>query len=87
MGPALLPENLQVFPNPFAKELNIGWVNLKKGTLGGSVYGLDGRLIDQLENSDNGRIVWNAAGYSGGIYVLKITAGNRNYLRKILLQR
>jgi hypothetical protein len=77
------------FPNPFNPSTTIEYQIPKDSFVILSVYNMLGKVVATLVNEEKhvGRysVVFNAAGFSSGIYFLKITAGNFTSTSKMIL--
>lgn len=75
---------LKTYPNPFSNELNISFGLDEPALINISVYNLEGKMIEVLENSDFGtgthEIRWSAAnkGLLAGNYLVKLSATTQN---------
>jgi hypothetical protein len=43
--------------------------------------------VDSYKKAGGHNVIWNAKGFSPGIYYFKLTAGNKIYVRKGILFR
>ncbi len=90
-GP-VMPEDYQLFqnyPNPFNASTRITYYLPEAGTVKIALYDICGRQVTELANN------WHAAGYheislngsrlASGVYFYRISAGNYNAVRKMVL--
>ena len=79
----------QNYPNPFNPTTSIFWSMPNAGKVSIEIYNLQGRFIDTLfsdyKESGNHEIVWNAAGYSSGIYFYRLKVGKTMLQKKMIL--
>ena len=80
---------LTAYPNPFENILNIGFTVPELSDVRVTVSDQYGNilkvLIDQELNPDNYTIQWTCEAEPAGIYIIRIQAGNRFIVRKVLL--
>ena len=90
---ALLPSEfrLEAYPNPFNPATNISYALEKSGWIFLNVIDLNGRIVDQLVNSFQSAgkhtIRWNASQYSSGIYLVSLTCGKQQAIKKLALMK
>ena len=81
----------QNYPNPFNPATTITYELPKESNVRLIIYNILGEKIDELVNSfqKTGRykIVWNANGFSSGIYFYSIKAGNFTSTKKLILMK
>ena len=85
---------LKTYPNPFNNELNISFGLDEHAQINVSVYNMEGRLIEELENRDfaagTHEIRWNARskGLLAGNYIVKLSATTKkgNYFQSQKVQ-
>lgn len=79
----------QNYPNPFNPETNIKFGVSAAGAVKLSVFDLSGKEIELLFDNKiqpgNYSVKWNAAGYSSGVYFLKLNANGVILTRKMIL--
>lgn len=82
-----LANNIEVFPNPNNGSFNIRLRNSQSEKVLMEMYDLGGRLIhtQSLENIGETNNTINLTNLSTGIYMLKITDGNREATKKLIL--
>ncbi|MCP4632260.1 MAG: S8 family serine peptidase, partial [candidate division Zixibacteria bacterium] len=91
-----LSENLPVefslsqnYPNPFNPATVIDYALPIDADVKLSVYNIMGRkvadLVDEHQNAGYKTVEWNAASYASGIYFYKMTAGEKQLTKKMLL--
>ncbi|MCP4632297.1 MAG: T9SS type A sorting domain-containing protein, partial [candidate division Zixibacteria bacterium] len=77
------------FPNPFNAKTEIKYSVPYKSNIRIDVYNLQGQkvetLIDDLIESGNHSITWNASNYSSGIYFYRLTTGDRSFSKRMTL--
>ena len=95
--PTLIPSGFsleQNFPNPFNPSTIIEFTISAKGRINISVYDLLGRkittLTDRVYSSGHHRLIWDGRDSHGqqvssGIYFYKMTAGEKQHSKKMLL--
>ncbi len=90
----VLPFNFylaQNFPNPFNAMTTIKYRLKNKSKVTIRVIDIIGReiatLIDEYKPAGNHQIIWSASGYASGIYFYRITAGDFQQIRKMILLR
>jgi hypothetical protein len=83
---------IKVSPNPFTTVINIAVSHqlsaVSKNIL--EIYNVTGKLVGKLTADSRqltAGITWNPTGLAPGIYFLKLQTGNRQYTKKILLQK
>ena len=74
-----LPDDLQVFPNPTAGNLNI----ILPGAFEAALYDVQGRLVVKSQKG-NGKLQLETAALAGGHYTLQITRGKEVYSLPVL---
>lgn len=81
-------EQLLLCPNPFRISLGVRWYTEKSSSASLRIYNLKGQLVENrtLMSSSPGwnETVWNSAGYTPGIYLLRLDTGTQTLNRKIL---
>jgi len=85
-----LPEeyklSLEATPNPFNNSVTISYEVPVSGSVRLSVYDVQGRLVEQLENIDKSRdeynVTWNCS--NSGIYLLLMQAGDEQMVKKVV---
>ncbi len=75
---------LSIYPNPTAHILNIS-SNITNEILKAVIYGMDGKLIKQMESPENTMRI-ETQGLQKGIYLLKVMQGNRVENRKLVIE-
>jgi hypothetical protein len=81
---------IEVSPNPFYGKVKIafyGWT-LAISNANVAIYSINGKLSGKLTASSQklkAGISWNAAGNPPGVYIVKLTTGNKTYTRKLIL--
>jgi len=73
-------EGFRIYPNPFHDKL---FVDLKEKTAFAGIYSIDGRLQMEL-NSPSGNTFTEVSGLSSGIYFVKINAGGKMAVVRIV---
>jgi len=78
--------SLQTIPNPFNSQINISYNMTKTDLVRLSVYDIQGRLIDILEDRmvirGKHRIVWNHR--TAGLYFICLQAGDSKIVKKVV---
>lgn len=85
--------DLSFYPNPFSKELNIGFKLTKPTKVSVSIFDIKGRkvntLVDKEMLSNDHTLVWNGMYKNkklpSGIYFIKVETNDRKEIRKALL--
>ena len=81
---------LENYPNPFADNTTISYSLTDPSHIVLEIYDMFGKKIEVLsdENRSAGQYTeqWDAAKYPQGVYVLKLTSGNGDSLRKIVVK-
>ncbi len=79
----------QNYPNPFNATTTIRYDNPETALVKIILYDLHGRsiavLINEYKRQGVYEVVWNAANFSSGVYFARMTAGDYNATRKMLL--
>lgn len=92
----LLRESLSVHPNPFQQETSIEFPLSQAAFTTVEIFNLQGQFVQQLFSGklDAGehRMQWTAKDKSGqalssGIYLVRLTAGERRMVKKVILKR
>ncbi|MBM4403793.1 MAG: T9SS type A sorting domain-containing protein, partial [Candidatus Cloacimonetes bacterium] len=95
-GIPLATEISGVFPNPFNPATTIRYSVTVSSPVRIDVYNLRGqmvtRLIDTPHHAGHYRVVWNGQDSNGnncttGIYLIRMTAGNKTSLKKVVLSK
>jgi len=85
-----------VYPNPFNPSTTIGFGIEKDSKVRIVIYNSRGQLVRELVNGSyakgNYTLAWNAKDNNGrsvssGIYTIRMTGGNQDYVRKIMLMK
>lgn len=73
----MLPKapSLSAYPNPFNSATTITITGAEQAELG--IYDITGRKIATLK-TENGRTIWDATGYSSGLYFAVLERGNQS---------
>lgn len=79
-----LLQSLSIYPNPSSDTFNINWNSNEKAEI--SVYNYLGRLILKEKSALNNSHSIQMKGYSKGLYLLKIVTGNKQAIKKIILE-
>jgi len=82
-------ENLTLFPNPAASELQIDYIFKQPGPLTFSIIQSDGRLLVRRHLPDatpSGTQFFNLNGFPGGMAIVIVAQGDRKISRKILIR-
>lgn len=79
------------FPNPFNPALHVSFTLPEASGIHVAVYGADGRLVRTIASGGFGpgthQLSWNAGDAAAGVYVVRLTAGNRVLTRKVVLAK
>ena len=93
VGPATVTDapvralsGLTVFPNPFHSAVNIRLGTMASKGLRLAVYATNGRLVKDLsKEAGYGNVVrWNGEDVPPGIYILRLTTGDRESCRRLV---
>ncbi|UCC78990.1 MAG: T9SS type A sorting domain-containing protein [Candidatus Zixiibacteriota bacterium] len=91
-APSPLPKKfllLQNYPNPFNATTTVKYALADAGPVRIDIYDLLGRLVETLVDEEKQagqhQAVWDASGYSSGIYFYRLEAGNFTQTRKMIL--
>ena len=83
--------NITAYPNPFNSHLQINFSLPVTGLTSLKVFDISGREVETLMNSDLKpgyySEAWDAKNIPSGIYLLKLQAGERTRIRKVVLTR
>ena len=78
-----------IYPNPFNPSTTITFEIFQRGKVLLEVYDLNGFKVSSLSDGfmEGGthELVWDATGYSSGVYFVKLVSGKHVETRKILL--
>jgi hypothetical protein len=81
----------QNYPNPFNPKTIINYEIPITNYVDLSIYNLLGQkvatLVDEEQNAGTYQVEWDASGFSSGIYLYKITAGEFQAVKKMVLLR
>ena len=79
------------FPNPFNPTTTIRYSLPEAGKVKLTIYDIQGREVQSLVNghvsSGEHQAVWNAEGFSSGVYFAKVMSGNQQQTQKLLLMK
>jgi hypothetical protein len=82
---------LKTYPNPFDHVLNIEYSISETTRVSIKIYDTSGRLIqllaDDIQKPDNYSIKWYSSAMPGGMYIIKLQAGQRQQIKKVNLIR
>jgi hypothetical protein len=77
------------FPNPFNSTTNINYILTEDTHVKLDVFNIAGRrvsgIVDEFQNSGLHSVKWDASDYSSGIYFYRISAGNENLTKRLVL--
>ena len=78
----------QVFPNPFMNELTVEFISVSESDFEFTLSDMAGQLVDSgrmlAKKGVNTIKIDNAAALSSGLYLLKLTSPNEEYIAKVL---
>jgi hypothetical protein len=79
-----LPERvtLSAYPNPFNSSTTLSLDIAKDTEI--TIFDITGRLVKSLK-AENGKAVWDAAGFSSGLYFAQFQAGDKTQTIKLIL--
>jgi hypothetical protein len=72
-------------PNPFNPETRISFNTGTTGTGLLWIYNAEGRAVYSEQLNGSGTVYWNAAGLAAGVYLARLTVGNRVASRRMIL--
>jgi len=76
-------------PNPFNSKTTFSYTLPFRSKTNLEIYNLCGErvstLVDKVQEQGSRRIVWDASGFSSGIYFYKLTAGNNSLTKRMIL--
>ena len=79
----------QNFPNPFNPVTHIPFTIGRKTRVKIRIYDVRGALVDRLLDAirvpGKYEVTWNASRFGSGVYFVRLDAGNRSQVRKIVL--
>jgi hypothetical protein len=78
--------DVQVFPNPTTGKLKVELWNLNDPRVSAVVYNTSGAVIMNREMTTDGQIEIDLTGNVSGLYLLRLVADKKEYLRKIILE-
>lgn len=82
---------LRISNNPFERVTTINYQVAKKGKVLLAIYDLSGRVVKTLANEEktagNYKIDIDASDLTSGIYLVKLTTGNYNETKKLILMK
>ena len=77
------------YPNPFNSSTKISYFLNKSSDVNISIYNTNGQLVDvladRIHEPGEYSIVWNAQGYTSGVYIVKLIAGEFVDTQKMML--
>ncbi|MFZ4621734.1 MAG: phospholipase D-like domain-containing protein, partial [Bacteroidota bacterium] len=81
----------QNYPNPFNPSTQIQFSVAQKGLVTVSIFDILGRevstILNQELNAGSYSLDWNASHFSSGVYFYRMTSGNFNATKKMILQK
>jgi len=89
--PEPIPQNigLSAYPNPFNAQTTIKFSITEPSPVELSIYDITGRLVVKLREgilqAGSHSLVWEAEGLPSGVYFARLTANNREIVRKLSL--
>jgi hypothetical protein len=85
-SPDILPDeiSLSAYPNPFNSNTTLSISEVDKAEI--AIFDITGRRVASL-HADNGKAIWNATGFSSGLYFANVQGDNiSNSVKLILLK-
>jgi hypothetical protein len=80
-------DDITIYPNPGPGQIRIIWPDgLEPGRISISLYGLNGALLLQMEGEGRKEISLDRTRLGPGLYLLKISAGGKEFMKKVILQ-
>ena len=87
--PASHLPSLHNYPNPFRQSTEISFTLTKVEKTKIQIYNLKGQLVDtildEMKQAGNHSLEWNAENLSSGIYFIKLSAEDKNIIRKVVV--
>ncbi|MFP4458949.1 MAG: T9SS type A sorting domain-containing protein [Candidatus Zixiibacteriota bacterium] len=88
-----LPEQFEfkTYPNPFNSHCNISY-SLNQDYLIGNetlkIHDIKGNLIDEFDIHDRaGTIIWDAGDLPSGVYLIRLSGGDENYVERVVYMK
>jgi hypothetical protein len=80
-----IPETdiIECYPNPFNSAVTISVANASAAELVIEIYDILGRFQESLSVIDN-QAIWDASGYSSGVYFARVKSSGNTAIRKLL---
>ncbi len=79
------------YPNPFNSSTSIDVAITRDSHVRIEVLNMFGQLVEILANEEMGtgnlRLNWTPAGHKPGVYMIKVMAGESNYISKVIFQK
>lgn len=89
-----IPEEFKLsqnYPNPFNPVTTIEYTIPKGSNVSLKIFDITGRevasLVDKYQDAGTFIVNWNASGFSSGIYIYRLTAGNYSDTKKMILNK
>jgi hypothetical protein len=76
---------INIYPNPSTKTTSIYYNAKKNGIL--RVYDISGKKVFERALTGPGTVIWDARSLGAGVYLLKVRVGERQYSKRLVLQR
>jgi hypothetical protein len=79
---------IENYPNPFNPTTTIRFSLETHGDVSLQIYDITGRLVETVVNGTirgEHEVVWDASGYPSGVYLIRLSHGDRTHTRKMLL--
>jgi hypothetical protein len=82
--------SISAFPNPFNEAVKLKYVlntpYHQTGTL--QIYNIRGEVVkEEIIRSEEGELIWNAGGFTSGIYFVRVRTERAQCTEKIVLLR
>jgi len=80
------------YPNPFSTSFTIEFTSPEDGLVSVTIYSITGEVVATLFNEtvkagETNEVVFNGENYAQGIYIYKLTAGDKLYFDRMILSR
>jgi hypothetical protein len=79
-------ESISASPNPFMPATTLSFTARQNGTI--KIYDINGQVIDRFATkAGSGKVKWNANNYASGLYIARLTSGNKVLNTRLFLTR
>ena len=73
----------RIYPNPFNPSVLIEFYTDDHSGTELSIYNVNGHLVEKIEDINVNQYIWKPENISTGIYIISLTSGSQNDIRKI----